>query len=449
LEFAQVAHDELWPEYRRDNRKEPDENRSQLRSFLTKIIESAFRSPLDDELRKLYVDNHLAVTQDDAEAIKRVLLLALKSPRFLYPEASAPEKRSQQVANRLALILFDSLATDRQLQEAIRDDRLASDEQVRAIARASVNDYRVRAKTREFLYEWLNLSQSADITKNADAYPGFDAALLADLKSSLDAFLDEVVWSESSDYRQFFLSDWAMSNQRIEEFYGPAWKVPEEPEPEQPPAPEPAEKLTMVATPILFKRTAGDPGNRFGLLTHPYLMSRLAYHDSTSPIHRGVFLIRFMLGRTLRPPAEAFSPLSPDLHPDLTTRERVHLQTSPESCQVCHSKINGLGFSLENLDAVGRYRKNEREKLIDASGQYSPRLGDVVKFSGPGDLANYLANSDDAQRAFVSRAFQHFVKQPAAAYGAATVDRLTEKFRASNFNVRELLVEIAVVGALR
>ncbi len=99
------------------------------------------------------------------------------------------------------------------------------------------------------------------------------------------------------------------------------------------------------------------------MITHPYLMSALAYHDSTSPIHRGVFLIRFVLGRTLRPPAEAFAPLSPDLHPDLTTRERVELQTSPESCQVvCHSKINGLGFTLENFDAVGRYRELEREK---------------------------------------------------------------------------------------
>ena len=90
------------------------------------------------------------------------------------------------------------------------------------------------------------------------------------------------------------------------------------------------------------------------MLTHPYLMSGLAYRDSTSPIHRGVFLMRHILGRTLRPPQEAFTPLSPDLHPDLTTRERIALQTSPDGCQTCHIKINGLGFTLENFDAVGR-----------------------------------------------------------------------------------------------
>lgn len=447
LEFAQVANDELWPSFRRSNRQEPDENRSVLRKFLTRLVEAAFRGPIDDELRKLYVDQQIDATQDDAEAIKRVTLVAIKSPRFLYPDANVPDSRSQATANRLALILFDSLPSDRRFHEAVRAGGLENEEQVRAFARASLNDYRARAKTRDFLYEWLNLGQPADITKNAEAFPGFDAALIADLRSSLDAFLDEVVWSERSDYREFFLADWAMSNLRLAEYYGPTWQPPTEPEPEQPPAPEPPEKVIRQAEKIAMRRTPGDPGNRYGLLTHPYLMSRLAYYDATSPIHRGIFLIRFLLGRTLRPPAESFSPLSPDLHPDLTTRERVHLQTSPESCQVCHAKINGLGFTLENFDAVGRYRSQEREKSIDATGMYSPRLGNLVKFSGPGELANYLAESDDAHRAFVNRAFQYFVKQPAAAFGADTIDRLVESFRASQFNVRELLVEIAAIGS--
>ena len=152
------------------------------------------------------------------------------------------------------------------------------------------------------------------------------------------------------------------------------------------------------------------------MLSHPYLMSGLAYRDSTSPIHRGVLLMRYLLGRTLRPPNEAFTPLSPTLHPDLTTRERVSLQTSPESCQVCHTKINGLGFALEKFDAVGRYQEQELGRAIDSSGRYTNTVGETVEFAGPRELADFLADSDDAKRAFVVRAFQHFVKQPLAAY---------------------------------
>lgn len=436
LEFAQVAIDELWTRYRRDHKKDANENREVLRGFLTRIVETAFRGPLTDEQRAKYVDQQVDATQDDSEAIKRTVLVALKSPWFLYPTANTTATRSQRTANQLALILFDSLPADDKLVKAAREGKLENEEQVRNYAREKVNDYRVRAKTREFLYEWLNLGQFNEITKNGETFPGFDTALVSDLRASLDAFLDEVVWSKESDYRDFFRAEWAFTSDRIAAFYGDAWKA------------APTETIENKLLDNSLPRTASAPGQRFGLLTHPYLMSGLAYHDSTSPIHRGVFLIRYMLGRTLRPPAEAFSPLSPDLHPDLTTRERVELQTSPESCQVCHSKINALGFALENFDAVGRYREMERNKTVNSKGSYDPRAGGTVQFAGPAELADYLISSEDSQRAFVSRAFQHFVKQPAAAYGPDTMDRLLKGFRDSNFNVQQLLVEIAVVASL-
>merc|ERR1712146_224911 len=149
-------------------------------------------------------------------------------------------------------------------------------------------------------------------------------------------------------YRQLFLADWGYTTPRIREFYGEVWKPAKDGEG--------------------LQRTAADPDNRRGVLTHPYLMSGLAYHDSSSPIHRGVFLIRYMLGRTIRPPMDAFSPLSPDLHPEMTTRQRVEFQTGDQACAVCHNKINPLGFTLENFDAVGRFRTEDRAKPVDASG---------------------------------------------------------------------------------
>jgi len=439
LEFAQIAVDELWPRFRRDHKQDANENREVLRSFLASLVETAFRAPLSDEQRATYVEHPVEATADDAEAIKRAVLVSLKSPWFLYPTANTSATRSQRTASRLALVMFDSLPTDAGLVKAAREGKLESEEEVRAYTREKITDYRVRAKTREFLYEWLNLGQFGEITKNAEAFPGFDAALVSDLRASLDAFLDAVVWSSESDYRDFFRADWAFTSDLIAAFYGDGWQ----------PAP-PAANESAAAKPGggELQRTVSDPQRRFGLLTHPYLMSGLAYHDLTSPIHRGVFLIRYMLGRTLRPPAEAFAPLSPDLHPDLTTRDRVSLQTSPESCQVCHSKINGLGFTLENYDAVGRYRDKELEKVIDASGTYAPREGGLAVFAGPAELSQYLIASEDSHKAFVSRAFQHFVKQPVAAYGPDTLNRLTQKFRDSNFNIQQLLVEIAVVASL-
>ena len=149
----------------------------------------------------------------------------------------------------------------------------------------------------------------------------------------------------------------------------------------------------------------------------------------------------------MRPLNAAFTPLSPDLHPDLTTRDRVHLQTSPIGCQVCHEKINGLGFVLENFDSVGRYRTMENSQPVDPTGIYVTRSGDEVRFDGPLALAEFIASSDDSHRAFVERMFLHFVKQPPGAWGADTLDRLTQTFKDNNFNMQQLLIEIAVIAA--
>ncbi len=427
VEFADILIDEQWPQWQRRHRKDSNENRAQLRVFLAEIVETAFRGSLTDELQALYIDKQVDVTEDDQEAIKRVVLGALKSPRFLYPLVDSKQSRSQRVANRLALTLFDSLPADDRMRKAVQQNKLETEPQIRAMADSMTFDFRTRAKTRQMIHEWLNLSRFEEIAKDGELYPGFDDAVVADLRLSLNAFVDEVLWSDAN-YRELFLADWTMTTPKLVEFYGDTWQ----------PAEEGAAGLV---------RSVADSERRFGLLTHPYLLSGLSYHDTTSPIHRGVFLVRYMLGRALRPPNEAFTPFSADLHPNLTTRERVALQTSPENCQGCHVKINGLGFTLENFDAVGRYRQKERGKSIDATGRYLTRTDEEVTFESVRQLAEFLADSDDAHRAFVARAFQHFVKQPVAAYGPDTLDKLLSKFRTNNCNIRLLLVDIAVVAA--
>ncbi len=427
IEFGQVAATELWPRYRQRS-KSSGKDREQLKQFLTELVETAFRGPVDEPLRKLYIDSQIESIADDSEAIRRVCLMALKSPRFLYPSLDHDRSTSQQTANRLTLVMFDSLPSDKWLLDQVKKQQLDDEKQIRQAAHRMLKDDRVRGKTRALMYDWLNLQHIAEITKDAEKFPGFDDHLVSDLRSSLDRFLDDVIWSNESDYRKLFLANRAFTTRRLSEFYGEAWSMNAE-----------GEQGLQLTKP--------NDQRHFGILSHPYLMSGLAYPDSTSPIHRGVFVIRHMLGRTLRPPNEAFTPLSPKLHPDLTTRQRVTLQTSPKNCQMCHSRINQLGFTLENFDAAGRYREKQLDRQIDASGSYTSRADREIEFGGPRDLAEFLAGDHDAHQAFVHRAFQHFVKQPPAAYGPETLDILTKRFEKNRFNIQELLVDIAVIAA--
>ena len=177
-------------------------------------------------------------------------------------------------------------------------------------------------------------------------------------------------------------------------------------------------------------------------------MLGLAYHKSSSPIHRGVFLVRSVLGRPLKPPPVAVAPLDERLEPGLTTRQRVALQTRPESCQACHSMINPLGFALENYDAVGRLRTVDQENPVDASGWYQTLRGDVVQFTGAKELAAFLADSPEVHRSFVRQLFHSLVKQPLAAYDASTIAQLEDAFRAADYSIQKLIVEIMKRSAL-
>ena len=395
-----------------------------LKDFCRRFAERAFRRPLTDDEKRLFIDRQFETAGTPDVAVKRAVLLVLKSPRFLYHDATGGNEVFA-VASRLSFALWDSLP-DAELLAAAAAGKLAASDQVRTQAERMLGDPRAKAKLREFLLAWVKADQPADLAKDAKRFPGFDPAIAADLRTSLELFLDDVVWGEGSDFRRLLLSEDVFLNGRLAKFYG----VGSFPDP-------------------VFIRVPLDRGTRAGVLTHPYLMASFAYTGSSSPIHRGVFVARGVLGITLRPPQDAFTPLAEDLHPTLTTRERVALQTSPAACQGCHTTINALGFTLEHFDAVGRYREQDNSKPVDSSGSYTTHTGETVKFATARELATFLADSPEVHAAFAEKLFHHLVKQPVRAYGARRPEELRAAFAAGKFDIRKLAVEIAVVAALR
>ena len=297
---------------------------------------------------------------------------------------------------------------------------LSEEKQIREHARRLVNDYRGRARLLEFLRTWMNLERLQEIDKNAELFPDFTPELAADLRTSLELALEKIVDAESADFQQLLLTDSIFMNGRMAKFYGV--DLPEE-------AP--------------FQEVKFEADKRAGLISHPYILSGFAYMQTSSPIHRGVFLSRSVLGRGVKPPPLAVAPTAPDLAPDLTTRERVTIQTGPEVCANCHGLINALGFALENFDAVGRYRDVEKQKAIDATGQYLQRNGEFVRFAGARELAAFMARSEETHRAFARQLFHHMVQQPILAYGPGSIAELSAFFRDHQYNMKHLAVEIA------
>ena len=396
---------------------------AKTRAFSHQFAKRAFRRPLDAEQQRFFIDSRFAGRKPLTDSVKEVVLLTLKSPRFLYPDLGQADDYS--VATRLALGLWDSMPDD-ELLRAAAAGRLNTPDEARQQALRMLRDSRSRAKLRDTFHHWLGIDHAEEIAKDTEQYPNYDKSLEADLRTSLNIFLDNIVWrTAGADFRKLLNSRHLPFNERLARFYG-AQRV----------------KHHGEFGPSFFDH------ERAGLLTHPYLLALYSYHNATSPIHRGVFITRHVLGRSLKPPPEAVVFKDEAFAPDMTMREKVTQLTKADACMTCHGIINPLGFALEQFDGIGRLRETEKGRPINTISDYLSADGSAVRLTSAGDLARHATKSPSAQNGFIEMLFNQVAKQPVRAYGSGVLNRLRGDFAASGFNVQFLLAETAVINAL-
>ena len=399
-----------------------------LQTFCHALVEYAFRRPLTEDQKSIYVDSFFLDDLELSDSVKRVIISTLKSPLFLYPELSRnpedPVVDSYLVAGRLALALWDSVP-DTALRNAAGRGDLLDPIKVQQQIKRMLNNSRAKSKLDYFLLHWLQLNEKGEFSKDDEHYANFTDTIKADLRLSLRLFFHDVVWSEDSDFRQLFRSPTIPMNHNLAQFYGIETFEGNE-----------------------FRSGSVSEHAVSGILTHPYMLSMLAYRDNSSPIHRGVFITRRLLGRSLKEPPQATELGSAEFPDGLTIREKVTQLTEPTTCAGCHNIINPLGFSLENFDAIGRYRNQEVGKAINAVANYTTVVGEKVELSGASGLAELITISPQAHGAFVDHLFHQAMKQPINAYGDSLRKQLIEQFQVSEFNIQQLLTNIVKAAVL-
>ena len=107
-----------------------------------------------------------------------------------------------------------------------------------------------------------------------------------------------------------------------------------------------------------------------------------SYATRTSPVLRGVWVLSNIVGAPPPPPLPNVPALDGNVPANLPVRERMAAHRANAVCANCHRTIDPVGFTLENFDAVGRWRDNEGDSgPIDVSGAL-PGLGDVKGVAG-------------------------------------------------------------------
>ncbi|MEC7566440.1 MAG: DUF1588 domain-containing protein [Planctomycetota bacterium] len=183
-----------------------------------------------------------------------------------------------------------------------------------------------------------------------------------------------------------------------------------------------------------------DP--RFGgIVTNAAMLSMTSGPQRTHPVARGVWVIEVIFNDPPSPPPNDIPPLNENSGPqNLTVRERFAAHRENVSCAGCHSKLDPLGFALENYDITGRWRDeyaNGRD--VDATGTLmrTHEFSDVVEFK------ESLVNENDRfARAFISHLFRFSVARELGPHDSIVIDEIVARTKADNYPLRTIIEEV-------
>ena len=342
---------------------------------LAPLAHRAFRRPVtDSEVKRLVGLTRLAKNQKLSfeKGIQLALQGILVSPSFLFrPEPDAkpddPTFRRQltdhELATRLSYFLWSSLPDDELLGLADQK-KLQSPTVLLAQAKRMLKDPRSRALADNFAGQWLQLRKVSVVQPDATRFPAFTEQLRQAMRTEAELFFTGVV-QEDRSVLEFLDSDYTYLNEALAKHYGNASVKGDE-----------------------FRRVSLQSGQRGGVLSMAAVLTLTSNPGRTSPVKRGKWVLENLLGTPPPPPPPNVPELEAQKGPleAETLRKRLEMHRSNPACANCHTQMDAIGLSLENYDAIGKWRADDGGKPIDVTGT----LPDGSKFDGPQDFKKVL-----------------------------------------------------------
>jgi hypothetical protein len=226
-------------------------------------------------------------------------------------------------------------------------------------------DVRARKSLVEnFFGDWLQTRNVWLLNPDSTKFPWFDDNLRAAFVTEMELFLDGQL-KDNRSIVDLLTSNETFLNEQLARHYGISGVYGSH-----------------------FRRVKLTDENRFGLLGKASLLAVTSYTTRTSPTIRGKYLLENILAAPMPPPPPNVPALesSNKENKPMTVREMLEMHRANATCASCHARMDPLGLSLENFDAIGQWRAQDSGRAIDASGT----LLDGTKVSGPSELRKAL-----------------------------------------------------------
>ena len=308
-----------------------------------------------EELLKVY-EKANGAGASPAQSLQFAITAMLVSPQFLFriehdPKPGAIEKVSDiELASRLSYFLWSSMP-DEELLRLGEAGKLHEPAVLDAQIARMIADPKSISFAENFAGQWLEIRSLDAIKPDAKKFPEWNAALRDAMRTETSMFFQAVLRdnrpiSDFIDGKYTFLNEMLAKHYGIEGVTGPEFR-------------------RVELTPEVSK------GQRGGVLTQASVLTVSSYPVRTSVVLRGKYILENILGAPPPPPPPDVPRLNEDsVGVAASLRQQMERHRSDAVCASCHSRMDVLGFGLENYDAIGRWRTMDGKFPVDASGAF-------------------------------------------------------------------------------
>ncbi len=398
------------------------------RAITERFATRAFRRPLrEGELDRLLEIYEMANEQGESFecAVQITLTAVLASPRFLYlvePDDASAEIAAAdrplndfELASRLSYFLWSSMPDEPLLDEARRGTLRTN---LKAQVVRMLEDSRADRFIANFTGQWLQLRRLAAATPDPALFPNFDDTLRDAMRQETERTFAYVL-RKNHPATELLDADYAFVNEPLARHYG----------------------IDGVAGDN-FRQVSLPDRRRGGVLTQASVLTLTSNPNRTSPVKRGQWILQQILGTPPPPPPPNVPKLDEGAKAAevASLRDRLEIHRANPQCASCHSQMDPLGFSLENYDAIGRWRESDGAFPVDPSGE----LAGGLEFADAQELKPLLAHSAAKKfnRALIRNLLTYALGRGLEPQDFATIETIRDRLAADNNRIHNILFGI-------
>jgi hypothetical protein len=392
----------------------PAAGSGEARALLAEFALRAWRRPpQSDELDRLVKLFDLAHEngEDFRGSVKHAMKAILVSPSFLFrgepllPVAMEPRGVHPigefELATRLSYFVWSTTPDGELLDLAARGElRKNLDAQVKRMLASPKSQGLVD----NFAGQWLQFRNLDAAHPDAKKFEAYNDRLRDAMKRETQMFFDSIL-REDRSLLDVLTADYTFVNERLAKHYGLDGVQGEE-----------------------FRRVSLANTPRRGVVTHGSVLTLTSNPTRTSPVKRGKWVLESLLGTAPPPPPANIPPLEKDGKPPTgTARQQLEKHRADPSCASCHASLDPIGFSLENFDAIGRFREKDGNEKIDASSAFL----NGPKFTGAAELTAILAKTrrNDFLRSAAESALTYALGRGVEPFDQPAVEAILDELR--------------------